>query len=138
MAPKMFSLEHTKPIFNENEILSLEHLYTYHTFMDVVKILKYRSPISLYSLYQESSRNLKLILPKVKSDKSKHNFIFSSSVIWNDLCDSILQKSDPESDGLVIPGSSENSDLGAPISFIKTKLKSLLRSSQKSGDHINW
>ena len=31
--PKMYGLEHTKPLFNEHQILSLENMYYYHTFM---------------------------------------------------------------------------------------------------------
>lgn len=138
MTPKMYTLEHTKPIFNEHEILNLENLYTYHTFMEVFKILKYQSPVSLYGLYHASNRTMNLILPRVKSDKSKNNFTFKSSAIWNNLLGNILRKCEPEKDGLIIPGSAENSDLSAPISFVKLKSKSILLASQKSGHHIQW
>ena len=42
---KKFQLEHTKPIFNDMNLLSLHHLYIYHTFIDTLKLLKYRIPI---------------------------------------------------------------------------------------------
>ena len=47
---KNFQLEHTKPLFNEMNLLSLHHLYIYHTFIDTFKLLKYRIPMSLCEL----------------------------------------------------------------------------------------
>ena len=46
MAPKNYCLEHTKPIFNEHNILTLHNLYTFHTFIDLFKIIKCHTPIS--------------------------------------------------------------------------------------------
>ena len=34
---KDFSLEHTKPIFNERKLLTLHHLHVYHTFCGIVQ-----------------------------------------------------------------------------------------------------
>ena len=34
---KKFQLEHPKPIFNDMNLLSLHHLYIYHTFIDTLK-----------------------------------------------------------------------------------------------------
>ena len=48
---KNFQLEHTKPIFNDMNLLSLHHLYIYHTFIDTLKLLKYRIPISIFELF---------------------------------------------------------------------------------------
>ena len=36
---KNFQLEHTKPIFNDMNLLSFHHLYIYHTFIDSLKLL---------------------------------------------------------------------------------------------------
>ena len=47
-ARKDFSLEHTKPIFNEMELLCLHHLYVYHTFLEIFKLFKFKQPISVY------------------------------------------------------------------------------------------
>ena len=143
MAPKMFTLEHTKPLFNEHEILSLENLHLYHTFMEVLKILKYESPSSLRQLFNftntnNSNRNMNLRLPRPKFDINKRNFIFKSSSIWNKLHPSIFTKCEPQNNGLIIPGSVPNSDLGAPISFIKSKLKSVLLASQKCAPALEW
>ena len=43
---KNFQLEHTKPILNEMNLLSLHHLYIYHTFIDTFKLLKRPPPDS--------------------------------------------------------------------------------------------
>ena len=140
MSAKSYELEHTKPLFNEYELLSLENLYDYHTFMELFKLLKFHVPISLRGLFCLSYRahKLNLILPSVKLEKSKQNFVFKSSIIWNKLLSSILVSCEPNEDGLVIPGSTINSDLSAPISYIKRKLKSTLLATQKSGDHTKW
>ena len=140
MAPKMHTLEHTKPLFNEHELLSLENLYIYHTFMEVFKLLKFESPIALRELFTLSYRNhkLTLIVPRVSQNKRKQNFIFKSATIWNKLLPCILVKCVAEECGIVIPGSTTNSDLSAPISFVKNKLKSSLLVQQRSGDIIIW
>ena len=143
MSPKIFTLEHTKPLFNEQEILNLENLHLYHTFMEVLKILKFESPISLRQLFKftdsnNSKRNMNLLLPRPKFDMSKSNFIFKSSSIWNKLHPNIFTKCEPCKDGLIIPGSTPNSDLGAPISFVKSKLKAMLLSSQSHPPALEW
>ena len=48
---KKIQLEHTKPIFfNDMNLLSLHHLYIYHTFIYKLKLLKYKIPISVFEL----------------------------------------------------------------------------------------
>ena len=140
MAPKNYCLEHTKPLFNEYEMLSLDNLFIFHTFMEVFKILKFRSPISLYELLKMGPRGEKftLLLPRVSLDTSKQNFVFSSSRIWNRFINKVLNKCTPQPSGLVIPGSDVNSDLAASISVAKSKLKSILLTSQKAGDETEW
>ena len=136
----MHSLQHTKPLFNEHDLLSLENLYTYHTFMEVFKVLKFQSPISIREQFTLSYRNhsLNLILPRVNLDKTKKSFIFKSAAIWNKMFPSILTKNKSENSGIIIPGSAVNSDLSAPMSFVKDKLKSALFALQKAGDVIQW
>ena len=140
IAPKMHTLEHTKPLFNENNLLSLENLYTFHTFMEVFKLQKFQSPIALRELLTPSYRNhkLTLIIPRVNLNKRKQNFFFKSATIWNKLLPCILMKCVAEGCGIVIPGSTIYSDLSAPISFVKKKLKSSLLTQQKTGDIIIW
>ena len=121
MANKNFQLEHTKPLFNEKSLLTLHHLYIYHTFIDTLKTFKYRVPISIFSLFEEISRNhqLKLSVPNVKLDVAKHNFVFQASCIWNEIIHLVLSKCSLNKDGIIVPGSSINSDLSISISVAK-------------------
>ena len=133
MADKNYELEHTKPIFNTEGILTLHHLYVHRTFVELFKVQKHRLPISIYELFDMSyrSNNFSLNLPKLKLDTSRHNFLYNSSLIWNELIGKILEKSDPNPNNIMIPGSSPNSDLSASISLVKKRLKKYLLGLQE-------
>ena len=79
-ATKDYSLEHTKPLFIEQNILSLHHLYFQHMFMELFKMVKHRTPISVFDLFCPSPRTTKFLmcLPRVNLEVSKHNFVFSA------------------------------------------------------------
>ena len=49
-----------------------------------------------------------------------------------------MEKNKPESDGTLIPGSAENSDLCTPIPFVKNKLRNILLTHQNAGDPYLW
>ena len=143
MAPKNFQLEHTKPIFNEQNLLILHHLYIYHTFCDTFKLLKYRTPISLFSLLQNSpsDNNMMLIIPRVNLDLQKKNFIFQASCIWNSINKQVFnQFLLTNKDGVLVPGSTFGSDITTPISVIKRKLRDVLLETQNSDplESDNW
>ena len=73
--------EHTKPLFKAHDIMTVYNLYFYHCINDVSKILKFRTPMSLYSLFNLSNRVGKetlIILPK-----SSNSYIRRSAAIWN-------------------------------------------------------
>ena len=79
-------------------------------------------------MFQPSPRDSSflMLLPKINLDISKTNFVFSATLIWNKLIGTLLNKCFPNSVGIVVPGSSEGSDISAPISYIKKKLKDVL------------
>ena len=56
---KDYSREHTKPLFNHHDILTIHHLYKYHAFLELYKILKHTTPISLSSILKNESSNKK-------------------------------------------------------------------------------
>ena len=119
---KNFQLEHTKLLFNEMNLLSLHHLYIYHTFIDTFKLLKYRIPmLSLCGLLKNSPRytNMLLLVPLIRLDLAKNNFIFQASCIWNGLIQKLMNRSSTNSLEIIIPGSSSNSDLSTSIFLIK-------------------
>ena len=140
MSKKNYSLEHTKPLFNKHKILTLSNLSVYHTFLELFKILKYRTPISIYEFYtlSEQETNFRLLLPIVDLEKSKNNFVFNSCVIWNRLVENILERSLPNEKGIVVQGSGKNSDFCASMPFIKNKLKSELLNLQGLGNNTDW
>ena len=135
MAAKNYQLEHTKPIFNEQNLLTLHHLYIYHIFCDTFKILKYKTPISLFELLSNSPNdtNMMLMVPKVNLDLAKNNFIFQASCIWNSLNKKVFNQCLLKNrDGVFIPGSTFGSDITTPITIIKKKLRGVLLDTQSS------
>ena len=110
--------------------------------MEVFKIVKFRVPISIHDLLKFCPKNEKLLLmvPLVKLDLTQQNFVYKSTTVWNEHAAKIFEKCKATDYGLIIPGSSEDSDLAASIGTVKNKVKTFLLSSQKwetlsSGDH---
>ena len=147
ISPHDYSLEHTKPLFNKHELLSVRNLYSLKILTEFVKIMKSHSPISLYECTPTSSitRDYRLIIPKFNLDISKNNFVIKASTLWNKTINMILDKPTlsnvkiaKNTFYLIIHGSNENSDLTIPISTFKNRLKSILLDAQKSGVSVEW
>ena len=149
MAKKNYELENTRPIFIEHDILSIYNLYVKHTFTELFKIMKERRPVSVVELFQTSLRGLSLtlLIPKHHLEISKHNFVYSGSSIWNGLIGKIFDKCKPNDKYIMVPGSSQNSDLSTPISLVKNRLNDILLGTQKLSipgrpcewmPHNNW
>ena len=134
MEPRIFCLEHTKPLFNEHNLMNLENLYHYHTFMELFKILKHQTPMSVYECFRFCPKNNKLLLmiPKVRLVVFQQNFVYKSSEIWNSLIKHVFSICNVEESGIIIPGSTANSDLSASVAFIKNKLRAKLQSKNWS------
>ena len=135
MAAKNFQLEHTKPIFNEQNLLTLHHLYIYHTFCETFKLLKYKSPVSLFELLENSPNdtNMQLMIPIVTLNLARNNFIFQAPCIWNSMNKKVLNQCLlTNKDGVLIPGSTFGSDITTPITVIKRKLRDVLLNTQAS------
>ena len=135
-----FCLEHTKPLFNEHSIFSLENLYKYRCYMETLKIMKLKCPVSLCNLLVPSLRdsNLSLRIPKVRLDLSKNNFVFNACMLWNNFENIVFSRIIPDANGIMVPGSSKNSDLAIPISVAKNRLRTFLLMTQKQGNSIMW
>ena len=133
MAKKNYQLEHTKPLFNSETILSIHHLYIQHTFIELFKIMKERLPISLHDLFTFSPRisNLLMCPPKFSLEIARQNFVYNGSTLWNGLIGKVLDKCEPYANNVMVPGSSGHSDLSAPIAIIKKRLKQHLLEIQK-------
>ena len=109
--------EHTKPLFKENNILTVRNLYYYHMFLNTYKILNFRIPISLYSMFTLSYRKETLLITTIPS----HNFVYNACCIWNTIRDILSIK-----------------EFGVKISKIKNDLKIYLFSRQNLGDQLEW
>ena len=67
------------------------------------------------------------------------NFVFKPSLLWNSLIGTLLNRCSPSINGVVIPGSSINSDMSASIMHVKTKLKAILLKVQcDESDSMEW
>ena len=77
---EFYCKEHTKPLFDKQGILALPNIYNYRICIEVLKILKFRLPMSLYTSLKLSHRNNRniLLLPSPTT-----HFIFKGSRIWN-------------------------------------------------------
>ena len=114
---EFFEKEHTKPLFTKHSILALRNLYTYHTFMEVFKILKLRLPPSLSDYFTRSLRKETTLITAFPT----HDFISRSTKIWNTIAPKLK---------LI--------DYSYKISAAKSSLKRMLLKTQCSGDMVFW
>ena len=108
--------------------------------METLKVLKFSTPISVHNLisFLPKTEKLRLEVPRVKLNITKQNFVFKATQIWNDMSPEIFEKCSPNENGLIVPGSTKDSDLSASTAYIKNRLKSHLLSTQKLGNTLNW
>ena len=146
-APKNFSQEHTKPLFNKHELLTMNSIYILQSLTELFKILKYQAPISIFALIPTNTLLLhnRIKLPKFNLDMSKNNFVVSACSMWNKTIHVILDKPslsvvtfNKKNLELIIPGSNKNSDLTISVGLFKKRLKNILLSAQKSGNINEW
>ena len=85
----------------------------YIDYMGLFKILKFDVPQSIKDLFKLCPRNekLRLIVPLLRLDNiSQQNFLYTSTKIWNDPIPYVFEICDANEDGIIVPGSSKNSD----------------------------
>ena len=118
LGAEFFARENSKPLFNSHTIMTLHNLYTYHITQEAFKILKFRTPISLYSLFTRSARKDTLLI----KPQSSHHFISNAADLWN-LVRQKLQVVDLSL---------------TKIGAFKVAVKSLILKYQKIGDLSVW
>ena len=112
--------EHTKPLFKENNILTIQNLYNYHTAFDIFKIIKTRMPISVFEQFNMSRRNNgNLIILGPYSNQ----FFFLGAKLWNIIVKRVIQ---------------HNDILSIKLGKFKNELKSLLLNNQSLFNSDNW
>ena len=114
-----YEKEHTKPLFNyeKHDFLTVHNLFVYYCSMEVFKTIKFRNPISIYSLFNLSKRrDTLLITPNPDSQ-----FVYKASIIWN-MTRQVLQ----------------NNDFSYSIGALKLSLKTHIIKIQKNGCETEW
>jgi hypothetical protein len=96
----------------------MENLYTYHTFMEVFKILKLRCPISLHEHFNLSSRKETTLIAPFGTT---NDFISRLTSIWNSIAPKFKLQ-----------------DYSYKISLAKSNLKKALLRIQHAEDQITW
>ena len=75
--------EHTKPLFNNNNILTLRNLYTYFTYMELFKILKLRDPITMFEQFTLSHRKSTPLINQAPAENFvSHSIQFNSKSLF--------------------------------------------------------
>ena len=116
---EFYKKEHTKPLFNKHSIMNVHNLYLYHCINDVFKILKFRTPISLFSLFDLSPRTGKETY--ALTPKPSESYIYRAGTIWN----IVRQK-------LAV------SEFTTTVSHIKSSIKNIILNTQKLGESTDW
>ena len=88
--------------------------------MQIFKILKYRTPLTMYEHYQISKRQA-LTYIKIITPMPNTQFIYKSSILWNTIRPKL---------GI--------QDMGISTSQVKTTLRNLIHSNQHSHSDIEW
>ena len=85
--------------------------------MELLKMMKFRQPISLQELFLPTRRmnSEGMIIPSVRLEKSKNYFVFKASTVWNKLQQHVFSRSQSDSNGVIVPGFSTHSDLSISI-----------------------
>ena len=145
VSPYDFSLEHTKPLFTEQKLLTIHNLYYKHTFLEIFKIIKHREPRGIFDKIKVSTNNRNnqiLLKPNITDNKlliNQQNFLSKSCKIWNVFVKEVFEKNKINNIvGYIIPGEVANSDLSASVAFIKDSLTKILLTKQSSGSEENW
>ena len=109
--------EHTKPLFQKYKVMTIQNLYVYHTYMELFKILKLRSPISLYGQFVISDRKETMLISK----RPANNFVSRSTKIWN-----------------IISPKMSVTDFCCKINATKNHLKKALLDLQHAENPVTW
>ena len=111
--------EHTKPLFNTHEIMNVHILYFYHCINDIFKVLKYRTPISLYSLFETSDRLGKETF--ILTPKPSDSYIYKAGTIWNTVRQNLMLTT-----------------FTCKTNHLKSSIKTTIAHIQKEGEPNNW
>ena len=117
LGDEFYEKEHSKPLFNKHEILTIHNLYMYHCITEVYKTLKFKTPLPIYKLFNLSNRKEILLLTSFPN----HHFVYRAGAIWNIACQKLMIH-----------------NFSKPLSSFKYDIKLLLLSNQNQTDKLEW
>ena len=99
--------------------MNVRNLYIYHCSNDLLKILKFRTPMSIFELFELSNRTGKetRLIPCNPSN----NFLYTGSLIWN-----------------VVRELIKIYDFSIKVGPTKTAVKKEILKTQGDGDPVEW
>ena len=120
LGARYFEKEHTKPIFNRLNILTVQALYKYHCISEIFKIIRFRCPYSLYECINISKRDTSnvILLPN-----KSNTFLYLASYMWNSVHKRII---------------SPEKGICTPLNSIKLRMKNILLGAQSSEMKNVW
>ena len=120
LGAKYHEKEHTKPIFNRLNILTVQALYKYHCISEIFKIIRFRCPYSLYESISISKRDTSnvILLPN-----KSNTFLYLASLMWNQVHKRII---------------SSDKGICTPLNSIKLRMKRILLETQSIGIKNQW
>ena len=117
LGSEFFEKEHTKPLFKSNSLLTVHNLYKYTCLLEMFKINKLESPISMFNLFSRSARKTNYFTTPTPTN----SFIYKSSNMWN-----------------TCRQSSSKINFTATTNLVKSKLRSDLLEMQCRYDELLW
>ena len=120
LGPKYYQKEHTKPIFNRLKILTVQGLFKYHCILELFKIMKFKSPYSLYEITNMSKRDTShtIIL-----SKKTNTFLYKASTLWNAIYKRVLDLC---------------TGLDTSVNLVKIRSRTILLGAQASDMNDQW
>ena len=141
-----YTKEHTKPLFNTHQFITVFNLYVYYSLVELYKILKFRVPYCMFSLFSLNTRcnSLHLNIPQTSLHCERQSFIYQTSILWNKTYKHILEP-------FHIPLNKYHLnmfnltnielifyDYSTNVSMFKSKLSKIIMDIQKKGDVNDW
>ena len=119
LGAEFYTKEHTKPLFIKHNLITVHNLYFYHCINSIASILKFRTPISLFSLFDFSKRPGKETLIYLPSPSD--SFVYRLGKIWNTTCNKLRITS-----------------FSFKFTLIKSSIKRAISKAQSEGEKVNW
>ena len=110
-----------KFLFNKNFIMTVHNLYVYHCSNETLKIMKYRTPISMFNVFKTSNRKTTQMVTPTPDIQ----YAYNASITWNWARQ-------------VIKSNTDISDFSFSSADAKAILKNHILMSQKMGNPCEW